>query len=92
MRHVPDGVLRRLLDEPLSVPDVSRQHLRTCGRCRAGSGRLAENAALSARLLASAPPPRGPARSAAGAVGTDLAWARLQRRLAEPGAGATAGG
>jgi hypothetical protein len=79
MRHVPDGVLRRLLDEPLSVPDAARQHLSACGRCRAGSGRIGENAALASRLVAS------PAATARETTSTDLAWARLQTRLAEPG-------
>ena len=77
MRHVSDGVLRRLLDEPLSVPDAARRHLETCGRCRAGSGRIAENAALASRLLTE--PVAEPAADA------DLVWARLQRQLAEPG-------
>jgi hypothetical protein len=74
MRHVTDGGLRRLHDEPLAVPDTDRQHLDTCGRCRAGSGTIAENAALASRLLA-APPP---------VTDADVAWARLQRRLADP--------
>jgi hypothetical protein len=74
MRHVPDGVLRRLLDEPLAVPDGARRHVAACGRCRCGSAEAAENAATAARLL-SAPPPD---------VDAGLAWAQMQRRLAEP--------
>lgn len=74
MRHVTDGALRRLHDEPLAVPDADRQHLDACGRCRADSGTIAENAALADRLLA-APPP---------VTDADVAWARLQRRLADP--------
>jgi len=76
MRHVPDGVLRRLLDEPLSVPDAARHHLETCGRCRSGSGRIAEDAALASRLLTESV--QGPGADA------DLVWARLQHRMAGP--------
>ena len=52
MRHVSDGVLRRLQEEPDAVPDAARHHLAACGRCRAGSGGVAEDAALASRLLA----------------------------------------
>ncbi|HEX6518513.1 MAG TPA: hypothetical protein VF070_00655 [Streptosporangiaceae bacterium] len=79
MRHVPDGVLRRLLDEPLSVPDAARHHLETCGRCRSGSGRIAENAALASRLLA-----MQSLRPSEPGADADLVWARLQHRLAGP--------
>lgn len=76
MRHISDGVLRRLLEEPLAVPDATRHHLETCGRCRAGSGKIAENAAYASRVLM-APP---------GGADTDAAWAGLQARLADPAA------
>jgi len=75
MRHVSDGVLRRLQEEPYAVPDAAGRHLETCGRCRASSGQIAENAALASRLLAVPP----------AAEDTDAAWARLQRQL-EPAA------
>ena len=74
MRHVPEGVLRRLLDEPLAVPDGARRHVAACGRCQAGRAAVAQAAAVAARLL-SAPPPD---------VDTGLAWAQMQRRLADP--------
>jgi hypothetical protein len=74
MRHVSEGVLRRLLEEPFAVPDTARRHLDECGRCRASSGQLAENAALATRVL-TAPAPD---------TDTDLAWARLRERLADP--------
>ena len=34
MRHVPDGILRRILDEPFSVPDKQRMHYASCSRCK----------------------------------------------------------
>ena len=74
MRHVPDGVLRRLLDEPLAVPDDARRHVAACGRCRASSAEAAENAATASRLLW-APPPD---------IETSIAWARMQHQLAGP--------
>jgi hypothetical protein len=74
MRHVPSSVLRRLVDEPLAVPDTARQHLASCGRCRASSGEIAENAARAFRLLA---PPRM-------VPDTGVAWAALQQGLTGP--------
>jgi hypothetical protein len=73
MRHVSDGVLRRRQEEPFAVPDAAGRHLETCGRCRASSGKIAEDAALASRLLA-APPVTTDTE-------TDAAWARLRRQL-----------
>jgi len=64
-------VLRRRQEEPYAVPDAAGRHLETCGRCRASSGQIAEDAALASRLLAVPPV----------AEDTDAAWARLQRQL-----------
>jgi hypothetical protein len=72
MRHVPSSVLRRLVDEPLAVPDTARQHLVSCGRCRASSGEIAENAGRAFRLLAA---PRL-------VTDTGVAWVKLQQGLA----------
>ena len=33
MRHIPDGVLRRVDDEPLAIPDRVTDHLAGCGSC-----------------------------------------------------------
>jgi len=74
MRHVSEGALRRLVDEPFAVPDAARRHLDGCGQCRASSGQIAEDAALASRLLAA---PRL-------AVDTDQALAQLRRRLERP--------
>ncbi|MBV8995438.1 MAG: hypothetical protein JO287_17460, partial [Pseudonocardiales bacterium] len=71
MRHVPDGVLRRLDDEPLAVPDRVAEHVAECGRCTARRARIAQDTELAARLLSA---PRLVPDS-------DVAWARLQRQL-----------
>jgi hypothetical protein len=76
MRHVPSPVLRRLVDEPIAVPDRDRRHLAGCGRCQAESGEVAANAAAASRLLA-APPD---------VADVDLEWIMLQERLREPDA------
>ncbi|HMH91471.1 MAG TPA: hypothetical protein VK586_10360 [Streptosporangiaceae bacterium] len=69
MSHVSSPVLRRLQDEPLAVPDAARRHLAACARCQASNSKIAQNAALAARVLA--PPAAAP-------DDTSLAWARLQ--------------
>src|ERR1700757_4337921 len=69
VRHIPDGVLRRLDDEPLAVPDRVSEHLAGCGRCSARRARIADDTEQAARLLS------GPQL----VTDTDLAWARLGR-------------
>jgi hypothetical protein len=71
MRHVSDGVLRRLQEEPYAVPDAAGRHLETCGRCRASSAQIAEDAARASRLLAVPPV----------TADIDAAWAQLQQQL-----------
>jgi hypothetical protein len=71
VRHIPDGVLRRLDDEPLAVPDRVSEHLAGCGRCSARRARIADDTEQAARLLS------GPQL----VPDTDLAWARLEREL-----------
>ncbi len=34
-RHVPDGILRRVIDEPFSISDKQRHHYQSCARCQA---------------------------------------------------------
>jgi hypothetical protein len=76
MPHVPSPVLRRLVDEPLAVPDLARRHLDECGRCQAESAEIAADAALAARMLAT------PAE-----IGdVALEWILLQDRLSRPDA------
>jgi hypothetical protein len=76
MYHVPSPVLRRLVDEPLAVPDRARRHLADCDRCQAHSTEIAADAALATRVLGA---PRA-------ASDIDLEWILLQDRLAAPGA------
>lgn len=71
MRHVPDGVLRRLDDEPLAVPDKAADHVAGCERCSARRIRIVQDADDAARLL---PAPQA-------VPDTDLAWARVRREL-----------
>lgn len=79
MRHVPDGLLRRLDDEPLAVPDRVTEHLTCCGRCRARRAQIVDDTEHAARLFSL--PQLVP--------DTDDAWARLRTELhaARTGAG-----
>ncbi len=71
MGHIADGMLRRLDDEPLAVPDRVSEHLSACGRCRARHARVTCDRERAARLLSS---PRL-------VPDTDAAWDRLRREL-----------
>ncbi len=71
MRHPPDGVLRRLDDEPLAVPDRVIEHIAGCVRCGARRALIAQDAERAAQLLSVSPV----------ASDVDLAWARLRREL-----------
>ncbi|MBV9379465.1 MAG: hypothetical protein JOY82_22110 [Streptosporangiaceae bacterium] len=76
MPHVSSPALRRLVDEPMAVPDRARRHLAGCDRCQAARSEIAENAATAARLVG-AP---GQARD------VDLEWILLAGRLRQPNA------
>lgn len=81
MRHVPDGVLRRLDDEPLAIPDRVTDHVAGCERCRARRERIVSDTELAAQLF-----------SAPNLVpDDDLAWARIRRELYRTAEGAEAG-
>ena len=67
MRHVSDGVLRRLADEPDSVADRNAEHTSMCRRCRARQQRIVTDAAFAQRLLG------GPQLL----PNVDAAWSRL---------------
>ncbi len=71
MRHIPDGVLRRLDDEPLAVPDRVTEHAANCERCSARRARIAQDTELAARLLSA--PQLVP--------DADMVWGRLRREL-----------
>lgn len=45
MRHIDEGTLRRLQDEPLIMTDAQRRHLSECERCRERSAGMAMTAA-----------------------------------------------
>jgi hypothetical protein len=80
MHHVASPVLRRLVDEPLAVPDRELRHLAGCDQCRAHSAEIADDAALASRML-----------SAPGEIAdVDLEWILLQDRF-RPGATQPAG-
>lgn len=51
MRHVPDGQLRRLVDEPLAVSDADTGHVANCDRCRRRHYEIRRNAAEAAVML-----------------------------------------
>jgi len=76
MHHVPSPMLRRLMDEPLAVPDLARRHLDDCGRCQAQRTEIAADAALAGRVLG-APEE---------ITDIDLEWILLQDRLSRPDA------
>lgn len=56
MTHLADGILRRLVDEPLAGDEGSRAHLASCEACHNRSAAIAEDARFASSLLASAPP------------------------------------
>lgn len=67
MKHVSDGVLRRLADEPDSVADRDAEHASVCRRCRVRGQQIASDAAIAQRALG------GPALL----PDIDAAWSRL---------------
>lgn len=71
MRHVADGTLRRLADEPLAVPDRVVDHLAGCPRCATRRADIGVDAEYSRDLLTAPAPVPDP----------DRAWARLQARI-----------
>ena len=74
MRHIPDGVLRRLDDEPLAVPDRVTDHLASCERCSARHAEITHDTERAAELVSA--PQLVP--------DMDIAWARLRRELESP--------
>jgi hypothetical protein len=76
MHHVPSPVLRRIVDEPLAVPDRARRHLADCDRCQAQSTEIARDATLAARVLGA--PPK--------IADIDLEWILLLDCLSRPDA------
>lgn len=52
MRHLTDGTLRRLYDEPLALDEEPRAHYQACADCQLRFGQLAGDARRAAALLA----------------------------------------
>lgn len=52
MGHVPDGKLRRLVDEPFAVADAESGHVARCNRCRRRHQEIGRNAAEATAMLA----------------------------------------
>ena len=52
MRHLNDGALRRLYDEPLALEEETRTHYNDCTECQARFGAIADDARRTASLLA----------------------------------------
>ena len=73
MRHLSEGVLRRLVDEPAGVTVDEREHVTSCATCL---HRL-ETTRAGAQLV-------GAALAPSGGVDTDAAWARLSAATADP--------
>ncbi|MCO8276365.1 hypothetical protein M1L60_37875 [Actinoplanes sp. TRM 88003] len=71
-RHPNDGVLRRLVDEPLGVADTDREHVANCPICTEGVAMAQKDALFTAEAL--------PAEAD---VDVDAAWRRLA--AADPG-------
>jgi hypothetical protein len=68
MRHPSEGVLRRLLDEPLGVADADRGHVAACPTCLATLETVRADARSAGAALGTAAPAR---------VDVDTGWARL---------------
>jgi len=72
MRHLDDGALRRLYDEPGALAAADQAHLAACARCRDTYAHVAADARAAASLLAATATP--PAR-----VDTDVALRHVRR-------------
>ena len=74
MRHLTDGTLRRLLDEPAGVADAEREHVAGCPVCLSGLAAAQEDAAFTDAAL-------GVELS----TDVDTGWRRLSRTVADEG-------
>src|SRR3954468_3997763 len=70
MRHPTEGVLRRLVDEPVGVADADREHVADCPVCLTGLAAARDDAAAVGAAL---PEPPG--------TDVDAAWYRLSDSL-----------
>jgi hypothetical protein len=74
VHHVPEGTLRRLIDEPFAVPDAQGEHVAACRRCTRARERVARDAAVSTVLFVR--PQAVP--------DVDGAWRRFQSPASDP--------
>jgi hypothetical protein len=74
MRHLTEGALRRMYDDPNSVDDTQRLHFADCSACQERFGTVAGDAREVRELF------QGPGVT----VDPQRAYARLQGRLREP--------
>jgi len=73
VRHLPEGTLRRLYDEPYAVEDAARSHYRSCQRCQHRFRAVAEDARHAQATMATTPLP----------VDAHVALGRVRSRLGE---------
>lgn len=72
MKHLDEGELRRMLDEPGAVSAEQQSHAASCSACRALADEIARNAQLAARLAGGEP-----------FVDARAAYSRMQDRMQE---------
>ncbi|HYS00975.1 MAG TPA: hypothetical protein VET82_01340 [Candidatus Eisenbacteria bacterium] len=65
MRHISDGLLRRVIDDPLILSAADRQHLETCAVCQATVAAMTADSQAVAGLLSGPVPPVDPGAAAA---------------------------
>lgn len=51
MKHISEGSLRRMLDQPQSFPEEQRAHLESCDRCRTTAAAVVGDAGRAAALM-----------------------------------------
>lgn len=75
MRHLTEGALRRLYDEPYAVDEASRHHYRSCARCQERLGAIAEDARHALALM----------KVPGATVDSDSALHRVRAAMTPPG-------
>lgn len=75
MKHLSEGTLRRMLDQPQSFPEAERAHLESCARCRTTAAAVVGDAGRAAVLM------EGAGRVSAN---SEAALADLRRRGLSP--------
>jgi hypothetical protein len=73
VRHLSEGTLRRLYDEPYAVEDTARSHYRSCQRCQRRFRAVADDARHAQATMAATPVP----------VDAHTALGRVRSRLGE---------